>query len=199
MEMDVAVAKFEQVVAPANYKRPTALVTPRMIQDAKDKLQELGLLESLDRRYATEADLNLEDILFTDKTTSVTDIFDELAKGTLVNPRTLSKVEEVTMEDFIKNILPTSKSIEVLLENNHLSKMVSLITAKDKTTPSLFKWANPFSWSYTGGITDSMKERVKAAGGKVDGVLRFSIQWNEDGKSICDLDAHAYEPGGQHI
>jgi len=199
MEMDAAVAKFEQVVAPANYKRPTALVTPRMIQDAKDKLQELGLLESLERRYATEADLNLEDILFTDKTTSVTDIFDELAKGTLVNPRTLSKVEEVTMEDFIKNILPTSKSIEVLLENNHLSKMVSLITAKDKTTPSLFKWANPFSWSYTGGITDSMKERVKAAGGKVDGVLRFSIQWNEDGKSICDLDAHAYEPGGQHI
>lgn len=199
VDLNAAVLKFEQVVAPANYKRPTALVTPRMVQDAKDTINSLGLLESLERRYATDADLTLNDVLFVDKTTSVTDIFDEMSKGVIVNPKTLSKVEEVTIEDFINNILPGSKSIEVLLENNHLPKMVSLLTAKDKEVPHLFKWNNHFSWNYSGGITDAMKERVKAAGGKVDGVLRFSIQWNEDGKSICDLDAHAHEPNGTHI
>jgi len=43
------------------------------------------------------------------------------------------------------------------------------------------------------------KKKVKDAGGNVDGVLRFSIKWNEDGKSIVDLDAHAVEPDGTRI
>lgn len=197
--LDAAVGSFEARVAPTNYKRPTALVTPKMVEEAKQKLIDMGLMNSLDRRYANVSDLNTENILFTDKSSELKDVFGEIAKDTLVNPKTLSKVEEVTVEEFMTKILPTSKSVELLVENNHLGNLTSLLTAQDKNAPSLFKWDNPFSWSYTGGITDSMKERVKAAGGKVDGVLRFSIQWNEDGKSIIDLDAHAHEPNGTHI
>src|SRR5690606_2131538 len=84
-------------------------------------------------------------------------------------------------------------------ENRHLNNFGSLITGVHKEAPSLFKWNNPFCYCYTNGVTDVIKERVKQAGGKVDGVLRFSIQWNEDGNSICDLDAHAHEPDGTHI
>ncbi len=199
-ELDHAVNAFETMVAPSNYKRPIPVVTKRMVEDAEKTVSELGLTESLKRRHAISDDISVNNLLFVDRDIKKNlGIFDEMKDNAVINPKTLTKVEEISADTFIKDVLPTCKSIELLFENGHLNNLVSLITAKDQEAPSLFKWENLFSWSYTGGITDSLKERVKAAGGKVDGVLRFSIQWNEDGKSICDLDAHAIEPNGTHI
>ena len=59
----------------------------------------------------------------------------------------------------------------------------------------MFKWNNNFSWSYTGGITDSIKEKVKAAGGNTVGVLRASLEWS----NYDDLDLHCIEPNGVEI
>ena len=195
MDLDQAVTRFEKVVAPTNYKRPTALVTPRMVEDAKAKLTELGLLESLNRRYATETDIQVCNLLFKDRAQAIVDVFDEMSKETIVNPKTLSKVEEITIEDFLANVVPTAKSISVLLENHQLNNFVSLITSQDPSTPGLFKWPNHFSWSYSGTVADSIKERVKAAGGQTVGELRTSLSWyNYD-----DLDLHVTEPGGFKI
>ena len=70
-----------------------------------------------------------------------------------------------------------------------------MITGENKDAKSLFQWDNLFSWSYTGGITDSIKERVKAAGGQVSGELRVSLSWY----NFDDLDLHVVTPNGEKI
>lgn len=200
IDLDAALRKYENKTAPSNYQRPVAAITPRMIESAKKEIEQLGFMGSLERRFANEADLDVNDILFVDKTSGLADVFGEMIKGALVNPKTLSKVEEITIVDFLKNVVPTAKSIDILAENNHLSNLLSITTAQDPNAATMFKWNNPFAWAYAGGIADSMKERVKAAGGNVNGVLRFSIQWNDkDTPATVDYDAHAYEPDGTLI
>ncbi len=191
-ELDGAVAAFERVVAPANYKRPTALVTPKMIEKARERLEELGLTGSLYRRMLSNKDLTVDNALFVHRNNAGGDIFDQLKREVTVNPKTLSKVEEISIQDFIDKVVPTAKSIKLLLENRHAGNFVSLVGPKNKGDNTMFKWGNNYSWSYSGEVTDSIKERVKAAGGKVDGVLRVSLSWNNKD----DLDLHLIEPGG---
>lgn len=205
MDLDTAVKKYEQIVAPTNYKRPKAIFTKKMLEDAKKTISELGYMDSLKRRFATLDDITVNNILFSNKDAAKrisdsSDIFGELEKQAVVNPRKFSRVEEITANDFIKNVLPSAKELEVLVENKHSNNFVSLIAPCNKDSKSMFKWNNGLSWAYSGNITDSdMKQNVKAAGGNVDGVLRFSIQWNEDGRDNCDLDAHCIEPNRNEI
>jgi hypothetical protein len=108
-------------------------------------------------------------------------------------------LEEVTIEHFLVEILPRTTSVEALVENRHEANLLSLIGPQDTKAQPLFKWGNNFSWAYNGNIADSMKELVRSAGGKVDGVIRFSLRWNDNGDNNSDLDAHCIEPGGNEI
>lgn len=202
MDLDVAVKKFESVMAPTNYKRPKPIFTKRMVEDAQKKVAELGLTESLDRRFAHLKDITVNNILFVNRDAKKAingTLFDALKEDVIVAPKKFDKVEEVHIDDFIKDILPKSKSIELLMENRHERNLLSLIAPKKKGSKTLFKWDNNFSWAYQGDIADSLKQNVKKAGGNVEGVLRFSIQWNTGEFNRNDFDAHCKEPGGNLI
>ena len=202
VDLNNAVRSYEAIVAPANYKRPKAIFTQKMLDDAKNTITELGYLESLGRRYATLDDITVNNILFANKDSSqrisgAEDIFADMAKRVSKKPKKFDRVEEVSVKTFVDDILPTASEVDVYLENRHTANLMSLIAPKVPDSKTMFKWNNNFSWAYSGNMTDSMKELVREKGGKVDGDLRFSIQWNdkEDHRDNSDLDAHCITPG----
>lgn len=207
MNVDAAVTAFEKVVAPANYKRPKAIFTKKMLEDAQKTVTELGYMNSLGRRFATLDDITANNILFCNRDAApriagAMNPFEAMAKTVAIDPKKFGRAEEISIDKFIKNVLPTATGLELFMENRFSKNMMSLIAPQDKSAPSMFKWPNGFSWAYTGNMADSdIRENVKAAGGKVDGVLRFSIQWNDKSGEWDenDEDAHCIEPDKNHI
>ena len=195
VELEKAVKSFEAKVAPTNYKRPTALVTASMVEKARQEIESLGLTSALERRHARVEDLTINNILFANRESrKKMSVFDEIAVKP-ITAKSLDKVESVDIETFVKEILPRAESIELMFENKHCGNLVSLIAPVDPAAGKMFKWHNNFSWSYAGEVADSIKERVKRAGGRVDGYARFSLSWS----NFDDLDLHMLEPTGHHI
>jgi hypothetical protein len=197
VELEDAVKKFEKsIMAPENYKRPTALVTPAMVKKAKATVQELGLTSALERRYAKLTDISAANILFADHSVRSAiggDVFDTLPVKRAA--RKLDKVEEIGIEKFISDVIPKAQSVEVMLESQHIGNLVSLIAPVDPTAEPLFKWDNNYSWSYNGDMADSsMRQKVQERGGRVDGVLRFTHMWNHLGRNASLMDLHVFMP-----
>lgn len=195
-ELDHAVKSFETKVAPSNYKRSSALITKGMKEAAEITAVELGIMDSLPRRCAVIEDITVNNVIYADKSVrKQMNAFDTVLDTVIDKVPNLDKIEEVSLETFLKDIVPKSTSIEVMLENKHTSNLMSLVAPVNSNAPNMLNWGNNFSWAYNGDITDSMKERVKSAGGRVDGVFRFTHSWNrlEPNKSLMDL--HVFMPG----
>jgi len=193
--LDIAVKKYEEKAAPENYKRTTAIVTKGMAKKAQEKIIKLGFENSLERRFATVNDITIGDILFADRTTKKEmGVFDEIIKEAPLNIQKLNKVEEVDIKTFMETILPKADSLEVMFQDHHAANLMSLIAPQNDDSKNMFKWDNNFSWTYNGEVADSMRQHVKNAGGRINGVLRYSILWNDGDNNQNDFDAHAYEP-----
>lgn len=199
--LDDAVKMFESKVAPANYKRTSAIVTKGMILKAQKSAREFGIESSLKRRFAVIDDISINNVIFADKSIKniiSDDIFDELINEAPTKIKNLDKIEEIGIEDFIKNVVPSSTSIEMMVENRHKNNFMSLISPVDKKAKGILKWGNNFSWSYVNDVTDSMRERVKSLGGRIDGAIRFTHSWNELEPNQSLMDGHVFMPGSTH-
>ncbi len=206
-DVNAAVTAYERVVAPANYKRPKAIFTKRMLDDAKKTVTELGYMDSLSRRFARLDDISVNNILFANRDAvmrmngAAADPFAAMEQQVAIDPKRFSHVEEIGIDKFISDVLPIARELELFMENRFSKNMVSLTAPVNPDAKTMFKWDNAFAWAYTGNLADSdIRENVKRAGGKIDGVLRFSIQWNDEpGKwDSSDEDAHCKGPYG-HI
>lgn len=212
-----AVRSYEVKVAPSNYRRPKALITPRMRDEALKAITDLGLSDSLERRQASLHDVNTSDVLWADSATLWNDRGERLKTNTRLADVLDSAVAEsgsakkasrtakavgsgtaVSYDRFVKEIIPYSKKVEALIESDTLSHLVTLTAPVNKEGKPIFLWDNGFAWSYRGDLAASeVANRVVKYGGKVatGEKLRFSLFWH------CpdDLDLHCKTPDGKHI
>ena len=197
-DIEEAITKYEKMMAPENYQRPKAVFTAHQIEMAQKAVEKLGLTESLPRRFAHEDDISVADVLWVNRhiTPKIKDVFGGL-KPVEKKKNSMIFSDTLNIDEFL-NLLPSLTSIEIQFASKLQNKLISLIAPQNANAPSLFKWGNNFSWTYNGNITDSsrLKNKVKSEGGKVDGVLRFSISWENNPN---DLDAHCKQPSGRII
>lgn len=200
-DLEFAVKSFETKVAPQNYKRTTALITPGMVKKAMETIETLGLEPALERRLAVIGDVSVNDVKWVDGAArslmkgGIGDVLMQHAAATTrASAKDEERAEDIGLEDFMTRILPETQAMEVFFTGRHLGNLMVLTAPVHPEPKQLFRWTNDFAWSYGGNVADSIKERVKKAGGKVEGaVLRISLSWfNYD-----DLDVHVYEPVGR--
>jgi len=195
-DLEYAVKSFETKVAPANYKRPTALITQGMVDQAVKTITELGLEPALSRRLARLTDVNIVDVLWASnkaKSKLAGGVADLLAAS--VKTKAPTKATDVSIDAFLADVLPKTRDMAVFVKNKHRSNLMVLTAPVKPDAPRLFKWDNGFAWSYSGNVADSIKERVKNAGGKIEGDLCCRLAWDY----MDDLDFHMLEPNGGHI
>lgn len=206
-DLNDAVLNWNKRVDPANYMKAKAPISSLQIKEAKKFVEENGYEPSFTRRLAMIADINLSEIFHVNSANPESipvSVFDNLGvKGNQIkfNPDNRKNLPSIGIAQFMSEIIPSSTEVQILLENRLTNNLVALTTSLDRQSKKIFKWDNNFAWTYFGNLAGKslITETVKKAGGKLDGVMRFSILWNEDGKSIVDLDAHAHEPGDTHI
>lgn len=211
-EINKACQSWNKRVDPANYMKAIAPITKRQIEDAKKYVEENDYVESFNRRFATIDDIKVSEILHSnvgDGKIANVSLFDTVKSTSTRHKRNeFDGVEEVPIEKFMKDILPGCTSVEAFLQNQQVNNMVSLTTANVKDSKPIFKWNNNYSWTFNGNLAgkSQIKEAVKSAGGKIDGVLRFSMIWNDDEDAIksgnfdnSDLDAWCEQPNRERI
>lgn len=201
MDEDRAVRAFESKVAPTNYKRPTAVITKSMVDDAMKTIKGLGLEDSLQRRYAKLSDITVNNVLWVDvearQSMMRSPLENALMEAAVTRAPKKVSASSIGIDEFMRDVLPTVTSMEMMVKGSQLSNLVSLTAPVHPDCITLFKWGNDFAWSYDGNITDSnIKERVKQAGGNVtNAALRVSLAWF----NFDDLDIYVTEPNGNII
>lgn len=201
-EINAACESFNKMVDPVNYRVAKAPITQRQIADAQKFVEENGFEDSFDRRVATIDDIKVSEILHANQDAAATktkiSVFDGMKATTPTRHKRseFDKVETVSIEKFMSDILPGCSSVELYLSGKHRNNFMTLLTSVNKDSKRIFKWDNNFSWTYTGNLAgkSQIKQAVKAAGGFVDAPFRCSMLWNEKGDApSCDLDLHCKE------
>jgi hypothetical protein len=146
-ELNEAVLAWNKRVDPVNYNKAKAPITQAQINLAKKFVEDNGYAASFQRRLATIDDIKASEILHINRDNSKikpVSMFDNIKTPSGVGRHKRSefdKVEEVHIDKFMTDILPSCTSIEAFLMNSHEGNLVTLTTANNPDSKPIFKWS----------------------------------------------------------
>ncbi|WP_301204343.1 hypothetical protein [Bacteroides acidifaciens] len=198
-------ARVEEKLDPDNYMRSKSGPSASQIEDAEKLVAELGVAESLQRRYARLSDIpknawewvdenpnDIKNVVVEKKDeepaktggvfSSVTPV-NKKPEQEKINPTQTVPAKTMSYETFKRKILPDVKRLYIKPKDN---RFIGLTAPVNDDAPGIFKWDdNKIAWYYHGGV--DMKRRVEDAGGKYENVwMRASLAW----EGPTDLDIH---------
>ena len=202
VELNKACKNYNVRADPTNYHKAKAPITKAQIKRAQEFVEENDYVASFDRRLATLDDISASEILHLnegDGEIPKVSMFDSVkpSKSTRHKRSEFDKVEEMSIEKFMKDVLPSCTSVEAFFTSDKEDNLVAITTANQKDSKSIFKWDNNYSWTFNGNLTgkSQLKTAVAAKGGRVDGAFRFSHSWNELEPNGSLMDLHVFMPG----
>jgi len=200
VSLEDACKNWNRRVDPINYMKATAPITKSQIEEASKFLQENGYEDSFNRRHATIEDVVISEIKHVNADSDIKkfSIFDNVKPTDNTVKLNKDSIQTITVEKFMKEILPSCDTVEAYLENRMQGNLVSMTTAVDKDSKKAFKWDNNLSWTFNGNLAGKslIRDAVKSRGGNVDGVLNIRLAFPT---VTNDYDLHVREPNGNHI
>lgn len=202
VELNKACIEWNKRIDPANYMKATAPITQKQIEEAKAFVEANGYESSFCRRCATIDDIKASEILHFNAGSGEiknVSVFDGVKPTSTRHKRSeFDKVEEVSIDKFMTDILPYCTSVEAFLLNSHKGNMVTLTTSADNDSKQIFKWSNNYSWTYNGNLAGKsmIKEAIESRGGKTQGCLNIRLHFP---KTESDYDLHVLEPNKHEI
>lgn len=201
---DSALTTYNALVSPSNYQRTTSAPSQSQLQKAKQKFEELGYLPSLKRRLANADDIPLSASLFVDRSVSSApgDLDGDMFSGISTKSSSTGKVPKgkpIGIETFLSDVLPSTRSLEIFAEPRYMQNLVTFTAPVFPDAPNIFAWSNPIGYAFIGDAAGAVtiREKVKRAGGKIDGNLRISLAWGKGNTS--DYDLNLLEPSKKKI
>lgn len=198
-DLNKAVLNWNKRVDPSNYMKAVAPITKAQVAQAKKFIEDNDYEDSFQRRYATLDDIRVTEILHVaeEGEAKKASIFDSVP--TKKSSRSRSKfddVQNVSIQDFLKNILPTATSVEAYLENRYVGNMMTLTTSKEGVK-NIHAYNNPYSMTFNGNLAgkSELAKMVEAKGGRTDGAFRFTHSWNKLERNQSLMDLHVFMPG----
>jgi hypothetical protein len=192
MDFDSISRRWKDKLHPLQYQRPTAAPTAGVIAAAEKAFEATGAAKSLERRFATTADILKWE--WQPKSAEATPeqkggLFDHLRpKSPTVKELDLPPAL-MTVERFRRDILPTATGVEVQAPSS--GPYYGLLTAAHPDSPPILQWdglegceRNPVSWYFYSGGSTASNWHLSSGWVECSGVFLPPHQWRQPEKFV---------------